>query len=62
MGVVNTLKFLLRHLKDLVYIRAIYQQEYETLTRNVKQHVLSVNQRNELIDKSKTQISKIHSY
>ena len=62
MGVVNTLKFLLRHLKDLFYIRAIYQQEYETLTRNVKQHVLSVNQRNELIDKSKTQISKIHSY
>jgi len=62
MGVVNTLKFLLRHLKDLFYIRARYQQEYETLTWNVEHHVLSVNQRNELIDKSKTQISKIHSY
>ena len=67
MGIINTLKFLLRHLNELFYIRARYHAAqlmgFDNSGKNHvwlmsdwnaygsdSQHVLSVNQRNELID------------
>lgn len=67
MGIINTLKFLLRHLNELFYIRARYHTAqlmgFDNSGKNHvwlmsdwnahgsdSQHVLSVNQRNELID------------